>query len=61
MTQEEVKTAITNAPIIDGSTFQGNIPIVVDIKGSGNYAVINFSTLGSSNWGYRKTSEFAGD
>ncbi|NNE13533.1 MAG: hypothetical protein HKN51_01070 [Saprospiraceae bacterium] len=61
MSQEDIENAISNATVIDVASFQGIIPIIVDIKGNGEYAVINFSTLGSSTWGYRKTSEFAGE
>lgn len=35
-------------------------PIIADIRGSGEYALISYSNIVGSKWGYRKTSEFAG-
>ena len=60
MSQADVENALSGIPSFDSGAFQNRIPIIVDIKGSGEYAVLNFSNIGGSMWGYRKREEFSG-
>lgn len=60
MTTNDILNAIDNGTELNIVSFQGLLPVVIDIRGTGEYAVINLSSQNGVDWGYRKVNETSG-